>query len=50
VPIVRESPTTEDLANLLLGYEPEPNRDVVYYEALARDFLAATKETNHDTE
>ena len=51
--IVRESPTIADLAILLMEQDlPRRTHDVAYYEALARDFLAATieRESEDDTE
>jgi len=52
--VVRELPTVEDLASLLLGYKPESksesesDHDVAYYEALAQKVLDV--EVNDDTE
>ena len=51
--VTREPPTIADLAILLMESDlPRRTHDVAYYEALARDFLAATEgeEGEDDTE
>ena len=47
--IVRESPTIADLAILLMEQDlPQRTYNAAYYEALARDFLAAIEEEEED--